>query len=127
MSNPQAIENQTAQNTAKQKTSLNPENLQVMAKDRHRLSRLKKDLHKAQKQKLIDQKSTDSKATDPKATDQINTAEAKYQQLLQSSHEKVIERQNRLPEISLNQDLPVSQYADKLIDAIQKHQVIIVA
>lgn len=102
---------------ATQKTSLHHENSQVMAKDHHRLSRLKKDLHKAQK----------LKATDPKATDQINTAEEKYQQFLQSSHEKVLERQNRLPEISLNQDLPVSQYADKLIEAIQKHQVIIVA
>ncbi|MFC3902620.1 DUF3418 domain-containing protein [Acinetobacter marinus] len=88
-----------------------------MAKDRHRLSRLKKDLQKAQKQKPTDQKSTD----------QINIAEDKYQQLLQSSHEKVIERRNRLPDISLNQDLPVSQYADKLIEAIQQHQVIIVA
>ncbi len=46
---------------------------------------------------------------------------------MHSSHEKVIERQSRLPEISLNQDLPVSQYADKLIEAIQQHQVIIVA
>jgi ATP-dependent helicase HrpA len=33
----------------------------------------------------------------------------------------------RFPKIKLNQDLPVTQYADRLIDAIQKHQVIIVA
>ncbi len=33
----------------------------------------------------------------------------------------------RFPKIKLNQDLPVTQYADRLIDAIQQHQVIIVA
>ena len=36
-------------------------------------------------------------------------------------------RVERLPNIKLNQDLPVTQYADKLIEAIQTHQVIIVA
>lgn len=102
---------------ATQKTSLHHENSQVMAKDRHRLSRLKKDLQKFKK----------VTSTNEQSVEKITVAEEKYQQLLQSSHEKVIERQNRLPEISLNQDLPVSQYADKLIDAIQKHQVIIVA
>ena len=102
---------------ATQKTSLHHENSQVMAKDRHRLSRLKKDLQKFKK----------ATSTNEQSVEKITVAEEKYQQLLHSSHEKVLERQNRLPEISLNQDLPVSQYADKLIEAIQKHQVIIVA
>ena len=102
---------------ATQKTSLHPENSQVMAKDRHRLSRLKKDLQKFKK----------ATSTNEQSVEKITVAEEKYQQLLHSSHEKVIERQSRLPEISLNQDLPVSQYADKLIEAIQQHQVIIVA
>jgi ATP-dependent helicase HrpA len=88
-----------------------------MAKDRHRLSRLKKDLQKFKK----------ATSTNEQSVEKITVAEEKYQQLLHSSHEKVIERQSRLPEISLNQDLPVSQYADKLIEAIQQHQVIIVA
>ena len=102
---------------ATQKTSLHHENSQVMAKDRHRLSRLKKDLQKFKK----------ATSTNEQSVEKITVAEEKYQLLLHSSHEKVLERQNRLPEISLNQDLPVSQYADKLIEAIQKHQVIIVA
>ena len=38
-----------------------------------------------------------------------------------------MQRIERIPNIKLNQDLPVTQYADKLIEAIQQHQVIIVA
>nr|WP_139851495.1 ATP-dependent RNA helicase HrpA [Acinetobacter pullicarnis] len=72
----------------------------VMVRDRQRLNRLRKgkDANSEQYQKLFDQ-----------------------------SNHKVRERQSRLPTIKLNQDLPVSQYAEKLIAAIQKHQIIIVA
>ena len=72
----------------------------VMARDRHRLNRLRKD------------KKTDS---------------ADIEQLFQQSNQKVKQRLARLPQIKLNQDLPVTQYSDRLIAAIQKHQVIIVA
>ncbi|KAA8731020.1 ATP-dependent RNA helicase HrpA [Acinetobacter qingfengensis] len=75
-------------------------NEMVMAKDRYRLSRLKHGKHQDLHQ---------------------------YEQLLAHSQRQVAARKQRLPEIHLNQDLPVSQYADKLIQAIQKHQVIIVA
>lgn len=78
---------------------LNIEQL-VMVKDRHRLNRLKKGKDANEKQ---------------------------YQALFKQSHLKVLERIERIPNIKLNQDLPVTQYADKLIDAIQEHQVIIVA
>ncbi|MBJ7435909.1 MAG: ATP-dependent RNA helicase HrpA, partial [Acinetobacter sp.] len=78
---------------------LNIEQL-VMVKDRHRLNRLKKGKDANEKQ---------------------------YQALFEQSHLKVLERIERIPNIKLNQDLPVTQYADKLIDAIQEHQVIIVA
>lgn len=71
-----------------------------MARDRHRLNRLKKG------------KDADAK---------------QYQELFEKSNLKVRQRLERLPNIKLNQDLPVTQYADKLITAIQKHQVIIVA
>ncbi len=77
---------------------------QVMAKDRHRLQVLQK-------------KSRNSKAQD----------QHKYQQLLEQSSRQVQARVNRLPTIRLNQDLPVTQYALQLAEAIQKHQVIIVA
>ncbi|MEG2808941.1 MAG: ATP-dependent RNA helicase HrpA, partial [Acinetobacter sp.] len=72
----------------------------IMARDRHRLNRLKKG------------KDADAK---------------QYQELFEKSNLKVRQRLERLPNIKLNQDLPVTQYADKLITAIQKHQVIIVA
>ncbi|WP_000931782.1 Flp pilus assembly complex ATPase component TadA, partial [Acinetobacter baumannii] len=72
----------------------------VMARDRYRLNRLRKDK-------------------------KANTAE--IEKLFEQSNAKVRQRFERLPKIKLNQDLPVTQYADRLIEAIQKHQVIIVA
>lgn len=80
--------------------SVSPKLMQssVMAKDRYRLSRLKKEDKSEQ-----------------------------YQQLLQQSQSQVQARLARLPKIELNADLPVSRYADDLIQAIQQHQVIIVA
>jgi len=78
---------------------LNVENW-VMARDLHRLNRLRKGKDANEKQ---------------------------YQELFEKSHLKVLERVERIPNIRLNQDLPVTQYTDKLIAAIQKHQVIIVA
>ncbi|OIJ38991.1 MULTISPECIES: ATP-dependent RNA helicase HrpA [Acinetobacter] len=71
-----------------------------MARDLHRLNRLRKGKDANEKQ---------------------------YRELFEKSHLKVLERVERIPNIKLNQDLPVTQYTDKLIAAIQKHQVIIVA
>ena len=62
---------------------LNIEQL-VMVKDRHRLNRLKKGKDANEKQ---------------------------YQALFEQSHLKVLERIERIPNIKLNQDLPVTQYA----------------
>ncbi len=78
---------------------LNVEQL-VMARDLHRLNRLRKGKDANREQ---------------------------YQALWDQSHAKVLARVERLPNIKLNQDLPVTQYADKLIAAINAHQVIIVA
>ncbi|MEB6676974.1 ATP-dependent RNA helicase HrpA [Acinetobacter haemolyticus] len=72
----------------------------VMARDRHRLNRLRKDK---------------------------KTETAEIEKLFEQSNHKVKQRLARLPKIKLNQDLPVTQYADRLIGAIEKHQVIIVA
>ena len=72
----------------------------VMARDLHRLNRLRKGKEANEKQ---------------------------YTELFEKSNLKVRERIERIPNIKLNQDLPVTQYADKLIEAIQQHQVIIVA
>ena len=72
----------------------------VMVRDRHRLNRLKK-----------------GKDANPE----------KYTELLEKSNQQVRKRLASLPTIKLNQDLPVTQYADKLIEAIQNNQIIIVA
>ena len=78
---------------------LNADHL-VMARDRHRLNRLRKGKDADEKQ---------------------------HQELVEKSHAKVLERLSRIPKIKLNQELPVTQSADKLIEAIQENQVIIVA
>lgn len=72
----------------------------VMARDRYRLARLKQGKFKD---------------------------EQAYQQLLEKSQHAVQARVERLPKITLNEDLPVSQNAERLIQAIKDHQVIIVA
>ncbi len=72
----------------------------VMVRDRHRLNRLKK-----------------GKEANPE----------KYAELFEKSNQQVRKRLASLPTIKLNQDLPVTQYADKLIEAIQNNQIIIVA
>ena len=72
----------------------------VMVRDRHRLNRLRKGK---------------------------DSNEAQYQELFEKSNYKVRDRLSRLPNIRLNQDLPVTQSAEQLIQAIQQNQVIIVA
>lgn len=51
----------------------------------------------------------------------------RHSQLLEKSNAEVVARFSRLPNITLNLELPVSQSADVLIEAIEKNQVIIVA
>lgn len=51
----------------------------------------------------------------------------RHTQLLEKSTAEVAARYTRLPKITLNTELPVSQSADILIEAIEKNQVIIVA
>lgn len=84
--------------------SLEIQNL-LMARDRHRLSMLARG------------KSKDGKPQDKE----------RHAQLLEKSNAEVVARFSRLPNITLNLELPVSQSADVLIEAIEKNQVIIVA
>ncbi|MBF7682500.1 ATP-dependent RNA helicase HrpA [Acinetobacter sp. B5B] len=72
----------------------------VMARDRHHLNLLGKQKGKQSEQ---------------------------YIHAFERSNHKVKRRADTRPRIRLNQDLPVTRYADQLVDAIQKHQVIIVA
>lgn len=80
------------------RTDLNLDHL-VMARDRHRLNRLNRDKNK----------------------------QTEYQTLFDKSNLQVKSRAASLPRIRLNQELPVTQYADRLVEAIQQHQVVIVA
>ncbi|GAB3042686.1 ATP-dependent RNA helicase HrpA [Acinetobacter apis] len=80
------------------RTDLNLDHL-VMARDRHRLNRLNRDKNK----------------------------QTEYQTLFEKSNLQVKSRAASLPRIRLNQELPVTQYADRLVEAIQQHQVVIVA
>ncbi len=52
---------------------------------------------------------------------------ARHAELFKKSNAEVTARYSRLPKITLNPDLPVSQSGDLLIEAIEKNQVIIVA
>ena len=85
--------------------------LPVMAKDSYYLSRLAKQL----------------KQIKDKESEDYTSRFDRYQKQLKQSQERVQSRIASLPTIHLNEDLPVSQQADRLIKAIQDHQVIIVA
>lgn len=89
--------------------------LPVLAKDRHFLSRLERELIRKPK------KAGDKSLADKKA---------QYDKVKQRSQQAVQERIDSLPDdlpAKLNHDLPVSQRAEDLIQAIMDHQVIIVA
>lgn len=77
----------------------------VLAKDRYYLSQQAKKLAKYPNPKI----------------------QAAFEQKLAYSVSMVAKRAASVPLVSLNDDLPVSQQAEKLIKAIQDHQVIIVA
>ncbi|HQV23911.1 MAG TPA: ATP-dependent helicase, partial [Agitococcus sp.] len=59
--------------------------------------------------------------------DKRSAAIAQLQQQLQQSQQAVAQRQQALPAVTLNEDLPVSQRAQEIIDAIQQHQVVVLA
>lgn len=88
-----------------------PPNAPVMAKDSYYLSRLAQQL----------------KQIKDKESEDYTSRFDRYQKQLKHSQDRVQSRIASLPTIHLNEDLPVSQQADRLIKAIQDHQVIIVA
>jgi len=59
--------------------------------------------------------------------DKKAAAIAQLQQQLQQSQQAVAQRQQALPAVTLNEDLPVSQRAQEIIQAIQQHQVVVLA
>ena len=59
--------------------------------------------------------------------DKKSAAIAQLQQQLQQSQQAVQQRQQALPAVTLNEDLPVSQRAQEIIDAIQQYQVVVLS
>ncbi len=92
-------------------------NLPVLAKDEYYLSRLERDLARA-------------KSSANKNSNDLDKKRAQYEQLKARSQQAVQARIESIPDRlaeKLNQDLPVSQRGDDLIQAIIDNQVIIVA
>ena len=103
----------TASDTNFSNTTFSP-NAPVMAKDSYYLSRLAKQIHQI-------------KSKDGAESEEYLTRFDRYQKQLTHSQAMVQSRIDSIPIIHLNEDLPVSQSAERLIKAIQDHQVIIVA
>ncbi|MDN3501872.1 ATP-dependent RNA helicase HrpA [Psychrobacter sp. 5A.1] len=96
--------------------------LPVLAKDSYHLSRLERELARAT---VSSKKANDEKTSEAltKKREQYNKTKARSQQVVQARIDSI---PNDLP-AKLNPDLPVSQRANDLIQAIIENQVIIVA
>ncbi|WP_181799830.1 ATP-dependent RNA helicase HrpA [Marinomonas aquiplantarum] len=86
------------------------ENHLVMTRDRHRISRKQEQIQKRQK----DGQPFDKLSNE--LTDLIDTSKARYQSRLAA-----------MPTITYDESLPVAARADEIINAIQEHQVVIIA
>ena len=103
-------------------------NLTVLAKDEYYLSRLERELARA-KSSANKNSNTDDKHNVKNSND-LDKKRAQYEQLKTRSQQAVQARIESIPDRlaeKLNQDLPVSQRGDDLIQAIIDNQVIIVA
>lgn len=92
------------------------DDLPVLAKDEYYLSRLERELNRAASSKKVDESLAKKRAN-------FEKLKARSQQAVQARMDSI---PTDLP-AKLNLDLPVSQRADDLIQAIIDHQVIIVA
>ena len=116
-------------------------NLPVLAKDEYYLSRLERELARASlskkptSKKPAAHKNTNADAkhdakNDAKNSDDLDKKRAQFEKLKTRSQQAVQARMDSIPNdlpAKLNLDLPVSQRADDLIQAIIDNQVIIVA
>ena len=100
--------------------------LPVLAKDSYYLSRLERELARA----AVANNKRDQKGSDNKAEDGLTKKRAQYDKIKTRSQQAVQARIDSIPQdlaAKLNLDLPVSQRADVLVQAIIDNQVIIVA
>nr|MBP6496999.1 ATP-dependent helicase [Psychrobacter sp.] len=138
-----AVKNLNADTKNTQKESIDAQraisvsNLPVLAKDEYYLSRLERELARASLSKKPTSKNsaanknpnTDSKHH-AKSSNDLDKKRAQYEQLKKRSQQAVQARIDSIPNKlaeKLNQDLPVSQRGDDLIQAIIDNQVIIIA
>ncbi|WAI87713.1 hypothetical protein SC65A3_01175 [Psychrobacter sp. SC65A.3] len=131
---PVQAENLNAETKNTQKESVDTQqvisvaNLPVLAKDEYYLSRLERELARA-KSSANKNSNTDDKHN-VKNSNNLDKKRAQYEQLKARSQQAVQARIESIPDRlaeKLNQDLPVSQRGDDLIQAIIDNQVIIVA
>ncbi|MGP4713482.1 MULTISPECIES: ATP-dependent RNA helicase HrpA [unclassified Psychrobacter] len=118
---------------SKESKNLNiPDTLPVLAKDSYYLSRLERELARAA---VVKNKHTDAdnhaiSDKRDKAQQELSKKRAQYDKIKSRSQQAVQARIESIPEdlpAKLNLDLPVSQRADDLVQAIIDNQVIIVA
>ncbi len=99
----------------------------VLAKDSYYLSRLERELARAV---VSSKKEASKKSNDEKAAETLAKKRAQYDKMKSRSQQAVQARIDSIPQdlaTKLNLDLPVSQRAEDLIQAIIDNQVIIVA
>ena len=116
--------------TNNEKTSSMPNmtNLPVLAKDNYYLSRLERELARMAVSK--NKKSSQESEQNNNAGDALTKKRAQYDKIKTRSQQAVQARIDSIPSdlpAKLNLDLPVSQRAEDLVQAIIDHQVIIVA
>ncbi|WP_201586243.1 ATP-dependent RNA helicase HrpA [Psychrobacter sp. HII-4] len=104
--------------------------LPVLAKDSYYLGRLERELARAAVTKNKAANSNANKNDSPKAADILSKKRAQYEKIKTRSQQAVQARIDSIPDnlpATLNLDLPVSQRADDIVQAIIDNQVIIVA
>lgn len=112
-------------NSAPSQTKISAD-LPVLAKDSYYLSRLERELARA----AVTNNKRDKKGSDNKADSELTKKRAQYDKIKTRSQQAVQARMDSIPAnlpATLNLDLPVSQRADDLVQAIIDNQVIIVA
>lgn len=104
--------------------------LPVLAKDSYYLGRLERELARAAVTKNKAANSNAHKNDSPKAADILSKKRAQYEKIKTRSQQAVQARIDSIPDnlpATLNLDLPVSQRADDIVQAIIDNQVVIVA
>ncbi|WP_058368647.1 ATP-dependent RNA helicase HrpA [Psychrobacter sp. ENNN9_III] len=104
--------------------------LPVLAKDSYYLGRLERELARAAVAKNKAANSNAHKSDSPKAAEIMSKKRAQYEKIKTRSQQAVQARIDSIPDnlpTTLNLDLPVSQRADDIVQAIIDNQVIIVA